>query len=189
MSSPSTIESYKSVFEGMKLSSTMLQTAMVVHLEYLMALPKADVMADPGLAYLFNNVPKSINRGAVAAWWVEFSPLRPVFKPNGAFEMLRWAVKGEWNLTGADDKFWADCVPETTAKPKVPEVAKAVEALFTALAKISKVNADVTPEDLIEQVQAYMPEAVKAVKEIMESKTVDKFQARVQEYKRVNGEG
>lgn len=183
----SVIDQYKAVFGNHKLTARMLQTAMVVHLEYLSGIErKEDVLADPGLEYLFNNLPKGLDRGAVSAWWVKFSPLRPVFKGNGAFELLRWAVKGKWDVTGADDVYWADCQPEVTAKPKIPEIERAIEALVIASAKIVKTKG-VQVDALVETINSYMPELDKAIREAMVTDKVEKFVKRVEEYKKING--
>ena len=180
-------EQYRAIFGNMKLSATMLQTAMVVHLEYLSKLEsKQAVMDDPGLAYLFNNAPKGIDRGALSAWWVMFSPLRPVFKANGQLELIRWAVKGKWDTDGADKTYWADCAPEPTSKPRIPEVDKAVEALVTALAKIAKAKPDTSTNELAERVAGYMPELAKAINEAMATTKVEKFAKRLDDYNKLN---
>jgi len=179
-------DQYKAIFGNMKLSATMLQTAMVVHLEYLSKLErKEDVINDPGLSYLFNNAPKGIDRGALSAWWVMFSPLRPVFKGNGQLDRIRWAVKGKWDVEGADNLYWADCAAEPTSKPRIPEVDKAMEALVTALAKINKVG-KFTADELTEQVLAYMPELTKAITDATDTNKVLKFAKRMEDYNRMN---
>lgn len=182
-----TINSYKEIFGQVKLTARMLQTAMFVHLEYLSLIErKEDVLADPGLEYLFNNLPKGLDRGAVSAWWVKFSPLRPVFKGNGAFELVRWASKGKWDLEGADDTYWADCQPEVTAKPKIPEIERAIEVLVMAAAKISKTKGT-TVESLVETITDYMPEMDKAIREALTNDKVEKFAKRVADYAKMNG--
>jgi hypothetical protein len=185
--SVNTIESYKEIFGQIKLTARMLQTAMFVHLEYLSNIErKEDVLGDPGLEYLFNNLPKGLDRGAVSAWWVKFSPLRPVFKGNGVFELVRWANKGKWDLEGADDTYWADCQSEPTAKPKIPEIERAIEALVMAAAKISKTKGT-TVESLVESIVGYVPEMDKAIREAMTGDRVEKFAKRVSDYAKMNG--
>jgi hypothetical protein len=186
----SVVDQYKAVFGNHKLTARMLQTAMYIHMEYLSNIErKEDVLSDPGLEYLFNNLPKGLDRGAVSAWWVKFSPLRPVFKGNGVFEMLRWANKGKWDLNGADDTYWADCQPEVTAKPKIPEIERAIEALVLAAAKIAKTDGVKHPVDsLVETINGYMPEMGKAIREAMSTDKVEKFVKRVADYKKLNGE-
>lgn len=167
---------YSTIFNGFTVGQETLQGVMIQHLAYLHALPsKADVLSEPSLRYLFSHTPKGVNRGALSAWWVAVSPLRPVFKANGQLEVIRWANNAKWDLDGAKDLKWWDAEPEATTKVRVPELDKAVEALILACAKISRSEVDYTPEVLAKSLMGYMDKAEELIKSAAALEKVNKF--------------
>lgn len=166
---------YAAVFNTFTISQMDLQQVMVSHLESLVSLSKMEVLSDASLKYLFANTPRGVNRGALSAWWVAHSPLRPVFKGNGQLDTIRWAKNGAWKLEEAKNALWWECEPEQTSKVRVPELDKAIEALILACAKISRVDTDATPENLAKAIGDMVPAFGKLISEARDFDKVEKW--------------
>ena len=166
----------KRIYSNLELSADHLQFWVVALVRELSDLPKKEAKEHPALTYLFRNAPKGMDRGTMAAWIKEYTPLRPQFeKGNGHYKGCGFAKKPVWDIEGATSNPWYSADPESTRKTPEPNIRKKVEAVLREAAKLVAISDDISVQEAAEQIRSMVSNAEATITKELDSDAVSQF--------------
>lgn len=164
------------IWENYSSNADLLQGVLIAMFYDLKAKSKAEIMSDPALILLFEDTPKGLDRGSLAAWFKTFTPIRVQFKGNGHFERVRVVRKAEWDTDGAVDTHWADVSPERTRAVRAGNLAAVLKSAAREASRAIYAG-EATPE-VLETIRSMMAKKLAdAVSEHMASEAFSEWAA------------
>jgi hypothetical protein len=140
------MSNFQSIIKALDLRATnddTLQVSFVGFVTELSALPKKDIVLHHELNTIFAHPAMArVHLRQLVSWVQEFTPIRVVFKDNGAFDKISFARKAEWNLEGLAKANWYDFEAAKTTKAAKGSQEKALKALAKEAARIIHESGD-----------------------------------------------